>query len=666
MTIDRQALVKRYDPEITEARTAPLLQIGNGEFAFSFDATGLQSFAGTTMAQWSWHSSPFPPGMHIDDFKLKYYLDAHGREVGYPVSPAGQETLYAWLRENPHRFHLGTLRLLYQGRRILPEELSDISQKLSLWTGIVKTHFRLAGKSVDLEGCCHPERALLAFRLESELADQLAVELDFPCPDSGTSGARQKNPDRHMTSVEKKEAHQLGILRRIDGTSYHTVLKWDIGTEQRTGTHTFRLQSSGAHMEFSCEFSQNGSADDGFSYSSVWNASACSWRRFWMTGGAMDLSQSRDSRWEELERRIVLSQYLLAVNEAGSLPPQESGLYNNSGWYGKFHLEMHFWHGAHWALWNRWEKFAVSLPWYRKILPEAKKTAERQGYRGVRWPKMTGPEGRESPSGIGPFLIWQQAHPILYAELDYRLHPSADTLANWREIVFETADFMASFAAWDSDRGCFQLGPPLKTMPENNPEESTWNPAYELQAWRFGLRTALLWQKRMNLPLSREWETVLARLAPLPVMDGACVLQEGMTDCYGKWNWEHPAQTGAFGVLPPMEVDESVMKRTMERTSACWDWDRCWGWDFPMAAMGAARAGKPDMAVDLLLHPSERNRFDEAGLCHGGPYPYFPGNGGLLYAVAMMAAGWDGAPECHAPGFPEEWTVAWENLNPAL
>jgi hypothetical protein len=30
-----------------------------------------------------------------------------------------------------------------------------------------------------------------------------------------------------------------------------------------------------------------------------------------------------------------------------------------------------------------------------------------------------------------------------------------------------------------------------------------------------------------------------------------------------------------------------------------------------------------------------------------------------------MAAGWDGAPDRHAPGFPEngQWTVSWENLH---
>jgi len=46
---------------------------------------------------------------------------------------------------------------------------------------------------------------------------------------------------------------------------------------------------------------------------------------------------------------------------------------------------------------------------------------------------------------------------------------------------------------------------------------------------------------------------------------------------------------------------------------------------------------------------------------------YLPGNGGLLYAVAMMSAGWDGGPDRHAPGFPSDgsWTVRFEGLRRA-
>ena len=140
------------------------------------------------------------------------------------------------------------------------------------------------------------------------------------------------------------------------------------------------------------------------------------WHEFWSTGGAIDLSESTDPRWCELERRIVLSQYLTAIQCSGDLPPQETGLTYNS-WEGKFHLEMHWWHAVHFALWNRWPMLERSLDYYQRILPQAEATAHRQGYEGARWPKMTGPSGAESPSTVGPFLIWQQPHPIYYAEL---------------------------------------------------------------------------------------------------------------------------------------------------------------------------------------------------------------------------------------------------------
>ena len=53
------------------------------------------------------------------------------------------------------------------------------------------------------------------------------------------------------------------------------------------------------------------------------------------------------------------------------MPPQETGLTVNS-WYGKFHLEMHWWHAAHFALWNRTPLLEKSLGWYDRILPAAR------------------------------------------------------------------------------------------------------------------------------------------------------------------------------------------------------------------------------------------------------------------------------------------------------
>ena len=69
-------------------------------------------------------------------------------------------------------------------------------------------------------------------------------------------------------------------------------------------------------------------------------------------------------------------------------------MYNS--WYGKFHLEMHWWHAAHFPLWGRVHLLEKSLWWYRSILPKAKELAAVQGYAGARWPKTVGPTGNRA------------------------------------------------------------------------------------------------------------------------------------------------------------------------------------------------------------------------------------------------------------------------------
>ena len=112
-------------------------------------------------------------------------------------------------------------------------------------------------------------------------------------------------------------------------------------------------------------------------------------------------------------------------------------------------------------------------------------------------------------------------------------------------------------------------------------------------------------------------------------------------------------------------VNDKVMTKTLDWIWDNWNWDETWGWDFPMVAMTCARLGLADRAVDALLMPKRTNTY----LVNGHNYQdkrlrvYMPGNGGLLTAVAMMCAGWDGA-EGRNPGFPSSWDVRWEGLLP--
>jgi len=95
-------------------------------------------------------------------------------------------------------------------------------------------------------------------------------------------------------------------------------------------------------------------------------------------------------------------------------------------------------------------------------------------------------------------LIWQQPHPIFYAELCYQTHPNRQTLERYRQIVFESAEFMASYAFFDKKTGRYILGPPVIPAQENHPPRETWNPTFELAYWSFGLKTGQRWRERLG------------------------------------------------------------------------------------------------------------------------------------------------------------------------
>jgi hypothetical protein len=680
--IDRRALVSRHDVLRTASSPTLPVQVGNGSIAFGADVTGLQTFLPfATMSHWGWHEDPLPPGQSPDDYTGTVW-DTHGRPVAYWTDDPAHRELHDWLRENPHRINLARIGLrlrLSDGREATEADLADAHQRLELWTGTLRSRFLLDGVPVSVETTCHPERDAIAVRVESPLvaSGRLALFVEFPYGPAEEKFSAPfvgvwDQPDAHVTELRRAGAAQATIVHSFGATSYRAALRWQPGGRlARDPERRHRYVLSGVDegsLELACLLAPDG-AEPAPAVAEVAAASAAWWPRFWRSGGAIDLSGSTDPRASELERRIVRSQYAMAVNEAGEYPPQESGLVNN-GWWGKFHMEMYWWHGTHYALWNRWALLERSLDVYRRFLPSARERARDQGFEGARWPKMTSPSGRESPGLQNALLLWQQPHPMFFAELDYRAHPHRRTLEKWSEVLFATADFLASYAFYDAATDRYVIGPPMIVAAETNPPATTTNPAFELSYWRFGLRIAQQWRERLGLARNARWDAVLSGLAPLPVQDGRYVLYEGVIDMWTKFNQDHPDPIAPYGLLPGDGVDVATMRATAQQVYAVWPLDDLYSWDFSLLAMNAARLGDPQRAVDFLLHPMFR--FDETGLPVSGksgvPSPYFPGAGGLLYAVALMAAGWDGAPDGHAPGFPADggWQVAWEGLSPAI
>ncbi|MBZ0258885.1 glycoside hydrolase family 65, partial [bacterium] len=519
---------------------------------------------------------------------------------------------------------------------------------------------------------CHPSRDLVAVKVKTSEANLANIAVSFAFPYGaetwGPTMADWQHPDRHQTIILNQEGNQIELERRLDHDLYFVRIAFSGNCEiKKAGLHTFVLQpTQGDSISFTFEFSPKRKTDSLPSPQKTIETTQKHWQMFWSSGGAIDLSQSKDPRAKELERRIVLSQYLTAIQCASSSPPQESGLTHNS-WFGKSHLEMHWWHAVHFAFWDRIDLLERSLGWYQDIMPNAKHTAEMQGYSGARWPKMIGPDGRESPSGVGVFLVWQQPHPIYYAELCYRAHPNKETAQQYQDIVFETADFMASYPQWDEESKRYVLGPPLIPAQECYPPATTFNPTYEIAYWSWALKRAQEWRRRLGLEPEPKWQHVIDHLSALPQNDGVYVTTESTPDTFENSDLrrDHPSLVAALGVLPDSEVvDKEIMRRTLRKIFDDWNWESTWGWDYPMLAMTAARLGEPELAIQSLLMDTPKNHYMINGHCYQRPNlpTYLPANGGLLTAVVMMAAGWDNGPNANAPGFPADWNVRWENL----
>ena len=701
--INRHALVSRHNPVVRSVDPDSPLMVGNGGFAFGCDITGLQTFSEhyqrwgvpvEILSRWAWVTDENPENYTLADASRDFTL-ADGRVLPFPTrssTPAGE-----WLRRNPRDLPLAVVALDYTtaaGAPLAPGDIRDPEQTLDLWTGIITSRFTLDGERVVVTTACHPDQDTVALRIESPLvaAGKLRVRLDFPrghdVSVKNTPGLDWTDPESHQSKLVAPSRPEAGALieREVSGTRYGVAVGGQVRVEPAEAHRFFvAAPKQTGRMEVTLSFrraSQTPSAGapavDG-----VLAASGYHWMHFWMSGAAVDFSGSTNPLAPKMENRIILSRYLLAVQMAGDVPPQESGL-TCSTWYGKHHTEMIWWHAAHFPIWGGDKFLEKNLAWYQSQLPAARELARSRGLKGARWAKMTGPEMRESPGG-NPHIVWNQPHMVYLCELLYRNAPTAATLETYRDLVLETADCLASMVWLDPKRGEYVLGPPLWIAQEIYDQATSQNPSFELAYWRWALGVAQQWRERLGMPREAHWDDVLARLTPLPEKDGKYVALESHPDTWDNIDsrHDHPEMLGPLGILPAGPgVDRATMERTLDAVLADWDWEtKIWGWDYPMIAMTAARLDRPDTAVEILLRDGPNNRYLPTGHCPQrsdekmpkNPPPgarkreiatYMPANGGFLAAVGLMVAGWDGCTE-EFPGFPKDgsWTIRAEGLS---
>ncbi|GAA2212590.1 hypothetical protein GCM10009850_080520 [Nonomuraea monospora] len=688
---------------LTSAHPTGVLTVGNGDIALTVDVSGLQTFPSfhelvpdphrvardglsglpeqrprdfdaddfqiplRTQSSWGWYETRPDRELRIEDTATLYetsrgpvpYLDRMGlQRAGDPI--AGEFVPGAWYHFNPRRAHLGRLALVRPDGTELgdPAALSDVRTELDLWSGTIHATYVLDGERVSVTTVADPHEHRFAVRVESGLLPRgwgVAWVFDEQPDDL----AAFELPLANKTVWDERTPGHWIARRTVEALAYSVGVRTTGGLREEGESAVAR--ADGAVVEVVVTLTPDHHGPHGQAgFSAVLEAARTWWAGYWSGGGAVSLDGSTDERAAELERRLVLSQYLTAVNSAGATPPAESGLTYNT-WSGKFHLEMHWWHAAHFPMWGRGRLLERSLRWYHRALEAARATARRQGYRGARWPKQTDPSARESPSHIGVFLLWQQPHVIHLLELlRGEGHGRGESfLREHYPLVEATADFMADFA--EERDGSFTLPPPLIPAQESYLLDRATNsdPTFELAYWSWALGVANEWRARLGLEPDGEWDRVARNLRrPAVLPDGTYAALATPPLLIRK---DHPSMLMALGWLPDTYlVDPDTMSATLDSVWERWDLQSSWGWDYPVMAMTAARLGDAGRALGALLLPSPKNVFLPNG--HNPQMPgfltiYLPANGGLLAAMAHLAAVVERGAE-----LPGGWVITSEGL----
>lgn len=544
--INRLDIIASFNPHLTDINPQSPLSVGNGRFCYTADITGMQTLyeeysAETplcTMAEWGWHTKKADneKGFYtLDDVRMTPYNYCK-RTVTYPrVKYEGNEAAYDWVRQNPHKFNLAKIGLYFHNEPIQADSIYCINQTLDITTGILKSIFRLnvnrhnnastlntitadnintnaiSDNLVTVYTVCDDNSDTIAFHISSGLLQcGLSINIAFPYASCNMTGSDWNNTNGHSDFLNASHIH-----RQIDDTAYYvnfningtdtsqhtannsiitsdsnvTINKCNnsaAATIKSNGIHSYNITTTDDELNMSVNF--NKSIHTPATYDTIAGNSRHFWHNYWTTGKFLNSDN------KELMRRVILSQYLLVINDSGYIPPAETGLTCNS-WYGKAHLEMHYWHMAWAPLWGHPELLTRSFDWYIDILDEAKKNASRNGYKGARWTKMVSYTGSDCPSKIAPLLVWQQPHIInmLQMVIDNNTSDDFDVKAYMNKywiLVYETAVFMADYLVYDPVSDIYNIEAPVIPVQERHLPEDTRNPIFELAYFRYGLLIA--------------------------------------------------------------------------------------------------------------------------------------------------------------------------------
>lgn len=582
------------------------LSLGNGNFAFTCDITGLQTFYKEysqiplcTMSNYHWAKRP-----HCGSYPFQSYRKASDKTiVRYMTDTTAKD--YALFRDDVFKFDIFKIGFYYLGKPLDIHKVTNVYQHLYLYDGKIESTFYYQGECVTVKTTIPQLHNNLHINIHTKLKG-LSLHIFFLLPDSSIQGGTDE--DGNFSIFDDY------IERNLDLCQYKIYFKTNL---QSSGNTFFVEEDSFLCLSLDNDFKKDTKMNQYF-----------------------DTAKPFNTQDEELNRRMVLSLYLMKVNTLGIYPPAETGLTCNS-WYGKFHLEMHLWHHLGLIRFGLHSYVLPSLKWYLSLYETGKNRAAEQGYKGIRLPKMTDYRGLDTPSNIGCLLIWQMPHLIFMLDEILKQDEKALSIQEFFPICIGIIDFLSSF--FYLKNGKYHLDTPL--IPANeNIEYDRDTPIFEECYVIHTFQIFKCWVKKYKLDYDlKRIDHILLNYAPLPIYDNCYEAFIGTSETFTKYNYDHPILVGMYSFFQSSIVDPEIIKNTLHKILKMWSLDDTWGWDFPMLAMSAYHVGDKELAIQILKLTAFKNTYKKNG--HNPQIPkkelplYLPGNGALLLAFTHIFEG---------------------------
>lgn len=582
----------KYNLKFNHIDSKNPVTIGNGDFAITLDQTGTQSLYETykdiplsTMSNKNW--------FYKDKKNIKpSYVDGKA----YMLFNLDNDPNYQTNRQYPFKYSFMQI-LLYDNDKLIDiNNIKDIKQELDLYKGIVTSSFNYKEKINKTISFIYQDHDEFNFKLQS---DNLNLALKFNYPSYTKNGYR------------------LDILPNVLVKEDRITLLYD-----DKNSLSFKLKSSSNYqiVENTLIFDDNNVS---FSLALDEIKEGKLLDEFWKCDNGIIIDN------EELVKKMVLSKYLLHVNSTGIYPPQESGLTYNC-WNSKFHLEMHLIH----SLWNIYNNhvgdLVKSFDYYLSIMPSSLKRASLNGYKGLRFPKMTGPDGEDSPSNIGPLLIWQAPHILFMLQEIYYLYNKENIIKKYEPLISGTIDFMISFLTLKDSK--YQMLDPLLEACESIPLDRCQNPSFELEYWRYTLErqpkidTVLYGHQRYD------YLDITSKIITPKEDDGIYLKTYGVIDKYDLYK-DHPTEGFLMSFFKSKIVDKEKMVKTIDYILKNMDLSSYWGWDFPFLGLSLLNCGEIEKSIEVTQLNTINNQYLYNGY-NTSPRDdlkaYLPGNGAFL------------------------------------